>query len=525
MITKCKWENISYDYWCEKVHECGNYFGIVKTAHESKLGDFQRMSYQMINSLDISIIPQVTEKSINYIKQLKSDDDIYMDYLKRTSNFANDHEVMIALYKQNPKIIQSDYFKSRRNNIVDTYLRDVKSGHIIQDGDNLTLVGSPYAMLLHSVGEDVEKDIMFQHEDNTIQCYTERFEDGEYLAGFRSPYNSKSNCCYLHNVKNKEATKYFHFGKLIMAVNTLHTDYEDRGNGLDFDSDSQYVTNQPEIVECARKYYLDNPTIVNNIPKSKNKYSSSMADFARVDNNLARSQRGIGESTNIAQIAQSYGYTYDDKDYEMYNALLATICQCCIDNAKRTFSIDIPNEIRRIKQELEIKEKGLPIFWKVIKRDGVDYTDRINEEIKCPMNEIFKLTVPRVGKNTKTIPLSEFFKKITGVRSCQTNIKVEELIRQYEINVFDFNVNDDDEKWLLLRSDFDDLIHDLERVKISKTYLSLCSWLIDRAFGITQETNVSDKVIYRNKQVLLRTLYESSPKNILEIFSKEPTDE
>lgn len=250
-----------------------------------------------------------------------------------------------------------------------------------------------------------------------------------------------------------------------------------------------------------------------------------MADFARVDNNLARSQRGIGESTNIAQIAQSYGYTYDDKNYEMYNALLATICQCCIDNAKRTFSIDIPNEIRRIKQELEIKEKGLPVFWKVIKRDGVDYTDRINEEIKCPMNEIFKLTVPRVGKNTKTIPLSEFFKKITGVRSCQTNIKVEELIRQYEINVFDFNVNDDDEKWLLLRSDFDDLIHDLERVKISKTYLSLCSWLIDRAFGITQETNVSDKVIYRNKQVLLRTLYESSPKNILEIFSKEPTDE
>lgn len=227
-----KWETISYDYWCEKVHECGDYFGIVKTAHESKLGDFQRMSYQMINSLDISIIPQVTEKSINYIKQLKSDDDIYMDYLKRTSNFANDHEVMIALYKQNPKIIQSDYFKSRRNNIVDTYLRDVKSGHIIQDGDNLTLVGSPYAMLLHSVGEDVEKDIMFQHEDNTIQCYTERFENGEYLAGFRSPYNSKSNCCYLHNVKNKEATKYFYFGKLIMAVNTLHTDYEDRGNGL-----------------------------------------------------------------------------------------------------------------------------------------------------------------------------------------------------------------------------------------------------------------------------------------------------
>lgn len=525
-----KWAKfgISYEYWCQKVHECGNSFGIVKTAHESKLGDFQRMSYQMINSLDINIMPQVMRKSVNYIKKLKTDDAVYMDYLKRTSNFANDHEVMIALYKQNPKIIQSDYFKSRRNNIVDTYLRDVKGGHIIQNGDNLTLVGSPYAMLLHAVGEDIEKDTMFSHEDDTIQCYTERFNDGEYLAGFRSPYNSKSNCCYLHNVINKDVTKYFHFGKLIMAVNTLHTDYEDRGNGLDFDSDSQYVTNQPEIVECARKYYLNNPTIVNNIPKSANKYSSSMDDFARVDNNLARSQRGIGESTNIAQIAQSYGYTYDDKDYEMYNALLATICQCCIDNAKRTFSIDIPSEIRRIKQELEIKEKGLPIFWKVIKRDGVDYTDKINEEIKCPMNKLFNLNIPRRNNNTKTIPLKEFFKNIPRTGDYNTNIKVEEIIREFELEGAEFMFSDEEdttENYLLLRSDFDDLIKALEKVKLSKNYLSLCSWLINRAFGLSPKTKNLYAEIFRNRQVLLKTLYTSSPNNVLEIFSKEPVEE
>lgn len=250
-----------------------------------------------------------------------------------------------------------------------------------------------------------------------------------------------------------------------------------------------------------------------------------MSDFAKVDNNLARSQRGIGESTNIAQIAQSYGYTYDDKDYEMYNALLATICQCCIDNAKRTFAIDIPNEIRRIKQELEIKEKGLPIFWKAIKRDGVDYSKRINENIKCPMNEIYKLKIPRVDKNTKTIPLSAFFKKITGARTCHTNLKVEELIKQYGINVLETVGSDDSDDWILLRSDFDDLVRDLEKVKISKSYLSLCSWLIDRAFEITQQPTVPNKMIYKNKQALLRVLYESSPNNILEIFSNEPMDE
>lgn len=287
------------------------------------------------------------------------------------------------------------------------------------------------------------------------------------------------------------------------------------------------MTNQPEIVECARQYYLNNPTIVNNIPKSKNKYSSSMSDFAKVDNNLARSQRGIGESTNIAQIAQSYGYTYDDKDYEMYNALLATICQCCIDNAKRTFAIDIPSEIRRIKQELEIKEKGLPVFWKAIKRDGVDYSNKINDDIKCPMNEIYKLKVPRVDNNTKSIPLKKFFKPVPVTGNYNTNVKVEEVIRQFELEYTSFTLTEDTDygDYLLLRADFNDLIESLEKIRLSKNYIGLCSWMINRAFGLSPRTKNMTKEEFRNKQVLLKTLYAVSPNNILEIFSEEPMDE
>mgnify|MGYP003299405485 CR=1 FL=1 len=40
----------------EKVYENNCMFGIVKTAHESKLGDVQKMSYQMVNSLDEKIM-------------------------------------------------------------------------------------------------------------------------------------------------------------------------------------------------------------------------------------------------------------------------------------------------------------------------------------------------------------------------------------------------------------------------------------------------------------------------------------
>jgi hypothetical protein len=224
--------NVSYEYWSSKVHENGCLFGIVKTAHKSKLGEVQRMSYQMVNSLDVNIMDKVTEQSVNYINQLKNDDSVFLDYLKKNSNFSNDFEVLIALYNHNPDFIRSEYFRQRRYKIIEAYILNFKNGRIIQNADNLVIVGSPYAMLLHSVGEDVNKDDTFQHEEGTIQCYTERFNDGEYLAEFRSPFNSKNNMGYFHNVYHDKFKRYFIFGKQIIAVNMIGTDTQDRNNGL-----------------------------------------------------------------------------------------------------------------------------------------------------------------------------------------------------------------------------------------------------------------------------------------------------
>lgn len=47
--------------------------------------------------------------------------------------------------------------------------------------------------------KSVDDDDTFFIEQGTIQCYTERFNSGEYLAFFRSPFNSQNNLTYLHN--------------------------------------------------------------------------------------------------------------------------------------------------------------------------------------------------------------------------------------------------------------------------------------------------------------------------------------
>lgn len=224
--------NVLYEEWCGKVRENDSMFGIVKTAHKSKLGDVQRQSYQMVNSLDLDSMEAISKCSTDYIMKLKSNDGVFLDYLKKNANFFNDFEVLTALVERNSDFVRSEYFRERKKTIIHNYVMNMKTGKLLQNGDNLVIIGSPYAMLLHAVGDDVEKDNTFSQEDGTIQCYTERFEDGEYLAGFRSPFNSRNNMVYLHNVISENIKKYFYIGRQCIAVNLQHTDLQARANGL-----------------------------------------------------------------------------------------------------------------------------------------------------------------------------------------------------------------------------------------------------------------------------------------------------
>jgi len=516
----------TYDYWCDKVYENNCMFGVVKTAHESKLGNVQRMSYQMVNSLDCSIMEQVTKESVDYVNRLKQDNEEFLKYLDKNQNFSNDYEVLTALCNQNPDFTRSEYFRDRKRKIIENYVLNMKSGKLLQNAENLVIVGSPYAMLLYATsGEesDVDNDDTFYAEKGTIQCYTERFNSGEHLAFFRSPFNSKNNLTYLHNVYHKKLDKYFNLGRQIIAVNMIGTDFQDRNNGSDQDSDSGYTTNQKNIVEHARKCYRDYPTIVNNIPKDQNVYKKTMDDYARIDNGLANSQLDIGESSNLAQIAQTYACNFSDQKYIDYVCILSVLAQAAIDSAKRRFDIDISSEIKRIKNDMDIKKYKYPSFWRIIKR-GFN-RDNINEELICPMNYLYNMDLTEFHSQDTTLPMKYFFQKYEMDNNIRTCRKVEDLIEKYSIKLYECNSNTyGDETYLLLRKDFDDLISEMQKIKISKNYLGLFSWLIDRGFIITHNIKSTQfqlkSTINKNRAILLKVLYTINPSNLLKCFSK-----
>lgn len=225
----------AYEYWCNRIRADGCIWGIVKTDHESKLGEYQQLSYQMINTLPCTKdeVKSIAQTSIDYVELIKSDADEFEKFLRRNANEVNHHEMLADLYDYNHEFAESKWFREEKRRIIANYVRRLREGKIFVGGDNLTVFGNPYALLLYAVGEDWRDDPTFQKERGCIQCYTPRFSSGEYLAAFRNPHNSPNNICYLHNVYSKYYEKYFDFSNNIMAVNCIETDIQDRANGMD----------------------------------------------------------------------------------------------------------------------------------------------------------------------------------------------------------------------------------------------------------------------------------------------------
>lgn len=247
-----------------------------------------------------------------------------------------------------------------------------------------------------------------------------------------------------------------------------------------------------------------------------------MKDYSTMDDNLSKSQLDIGESSNLAQIAQTYDYTYGEQLYADYVCILSVIAQAAIDSAKRRFDIDIAKEIRRIKKDMKINKNGLPIFWKLIKSDVKDR--KISKELHCPMNYLYDLELNKFRNDTSTLPMSYFFNKFELSKNRVTCKKVEDLISKYSFNLERNRNWDERETYLLLRDDFEDMVSEIQSMYLSKNYLGLMSWLIDRAFAISSEIRSNkDKIdtkLNMNKAILIKTLYNVNSAGLLKCLSK-----
>lgn len=568
----------AYEYWCQRVNADGSFFGIVKTDHPSKLDDVQQMSYQMVNTLPCNNedIDELANTSIQFVNKLKTDNDYFENFLRKNSNIINHYEMLADLYRHNNDFSNSTWFRYEKRQIIKKYVDKLRTGKITVNADNLTICGNPYALLLYSVGEDWETDPTLNVEPGTIQCYTTRFNDGEYLCGIRNPHNSPNNICYLHNHHTDLIKKYFEFSPNILAVNCIHTDIQDRANGCDFDSDFFFVTNHPVMIRNAKKAYKEFPTIVNKLNESGITYENTLSEYARMDNKFAKSRIGIGESSNLAQLAMTYYWTEIQKENpdehllnELYDnfVILSVIAQIIIDGCKREYEVDGIQEIKRIKKlrcmrnekiEKSIKYKdddgkvvektictkddfpefmkytrkikyiknGKEIPYEQIKEEKEVLSYRINKDLKCPMNDLQKsLKKIKNISNSNTIPTEKFFIRIEGEANHKQMTKIRQLAEEYSNNILDITLdskNSSDDKLLKIEAENDRVLSKLKAIKIKNP--KTINRLIETSLGMSSGVGVKSKEFKQYTKYtrnVLKLLYKMDKDLFLSNFSQK----
>lgn len=273
-------------------------------------------------------------------------------------------------------------------------------------------------------------------------------------------------------------------------------------------------------MQYAKYCYANYPTIVNNIPEEKKTYDNTPLSYATMDNGLADAQMDIGESSNLAQIALTYSYNFPEQKYQDYVCILSVIAQLAIDSSKRRFDIDIHDEIQRIKKDMKIDKHGYPAFWAVVKKDF--NRNKIDYSLTCPMNALCDRKIQNARTAKDTMPISEFYQKFPLDENRRKCRKVEELIQKYSFDLYTSDYLTNESTFILMQEEFDNLIEDVRQIYISKNYLGLMSWLIDRAFNITayQQNKISKTKLNNNRALLTKVLYKTNPRAFLSIFAK-----
>ena len=556
----------AYEYWCEKINENKSMWGIVKTDHPSKLGEYQQLSYQMINTLPCTKkdIQDICKTTIDYVELLKKDNVEFEKYLRKNANEVNNYDMLVDLYRHNKEFANSTFFRREKKYIINQFVEKMRMGKIWVNGDNLTVCGNPYALLLYSVGDDYEKDPTLLCEKGTIQCYTTRFDNDEYLAAFRNPHNSPNNICYLHNVHHNLMRKYFPFSRNVIAVNCINTDIQSRANGMDEDSDFLLVTNQPNMIQCAKICYEQYPTIVNAVKESGITYKNTKSDYAMMDNKFSKSRMDIGYSSNLAQLAMTYYWTELQKESqnekklkELYDnfVILSVVAQIVIDGCKREYEIDAHKEIDRIckmpcmtlkktittkdgktktikndfpefmlyTRKVKCTKNGKELPYEIVKEQKDKLKSRINYDLSCPMNWLEEcLNKIQNASTSKTTDTSEFFIKHDKKADSRKMSKVTQIIEDYSKNI-DLIIQDDDIDDdiynSILTAESDAVCEKIQNLNINEATMNR---LIETALKLkikSKKSTITDKNCKYTRRIL-NILYKSNKERFLNQFKK-----
>lgn len=459
-------ESDCFKDWLDKIPTT---FGVVKTDHIGNYGYSNRLSYQMINSMNLSMneVRELMKDELDYIKLLKdnvletSDDIKKMNKQQKIENRnkrndmsyfldlvinENQDEVssgdMISdLLNRNSDFRFTSKFKKWKSNQIDDYISNLRLGKIrIKNSLYAIMVSCPYEMLVSTTKENnnIDNCIMSGYE-----CWCPRFDENKELMGIRNPQINEGNICSLIN-KYHDEYKWFGQSDFVVFINSYDCDIMNRLQGCDWDVDTCYLTDNSLLVsksKYAQRWY----TPTNGIKGNTKKRLYTNESLADLDNYLGGSTMSIGKIVNKSAIFNAYMYNAINKGYSdeyvqaCYEAssTLSSFSQIAIDMAKKSFEgLSLTAEMTKLNKTYYINKQNKK--EQILKFKEMKEINKVDgETIK-----VKKMIVPyfftyTANDNSSRIPTymdcgMDYLEKILDefdTKAIATNrIKVEELL-------------------------------------------------------------------------------------------------
>lgn len=368
------------DNWLDNLYPK---FGVVK--HDKKThffdGQLVQTHYQLINTLQLSKdeMREFLKESLDFAQLLRDNPAVVKYYIKYpdinefeplTKPMLDKNDVVYNLMCINDNFTKTKYYQEFLHDLLASYYKNLKNGHVFVNGNYSTLLGNPIEMLQQSIGTFNGKS-----QIGVGNIHNTRFGYNKTLLGSRSPHVTMGNIWLSNNQENKLIDCYFNLTNEIVCINSIGENVLQRLSGADFDSDTVLLTDNQILIRAAKRNYhiFKTPTSFVTTKKVKRHYTSA----EQADLDIKTSVNKIGEIINLSQELNSllWDKMYHGSSYNEIKELYYDICQLDvmsgieIDKAKKEFDIDNGKELDKIREKYkedlsdEYNKKKLPHFF------------------------------------------------------------------------------------------------------------------------------------------------------------------
>lgn len=226
------------DKWLDNLYPN---FGVVK--HDKKThffgGRLVQTHYQLINTLQLSMdeMREFLQESLDFAQMLRDNPAVVRQYIKYPNidefhplkaPMSSKSDVVYNLIALNENFTNTKYYQEFLQDLLRSYYKNLKCGHVYVNGNYSTLLGNPIEMLQQSIGKFEGISQLGVGNIHNI-----RFEYGKELLGSRSPHVTCSNIWVAKNVENRLIDCYMNLTEEIVCVNAIGENVLQRLSGAD----------------------------------------------------------------------------------------------------------------------------------------------------------------------------------------------------------------------------------------------------------------------------------------------------